>query len=169
MDNQPLQDYFDFEESDLAANRNGEFSAKQRQRIASEYKENANDGLRLGLPTAALAFILLIVNIFFFKRLGPDATSTIIFMLICAGLGFYGLRNAYNTRKIDFAKFPVEKVTGPVRIEQGNSANSFIHIGEQQFEIDQQLARSMKEGDTYTFYINGRDGGVLSVEGISKN
>jgi hypothetical protein len=166
MDNQALQEYFDFDENDLAANRNGEFSAKQKQKISSEYKENADDGLRLGVPTAALAFILLIVNIIFFKKLGSDAITTVIFMVICAGLGFYGLRNAYNTRKIDFSKFPVEKVTGPVRTEYGNSAKSFIHIGEQQFEIDQQLASSLKDGDTYTFYINSRDGGVLSVEGM---
>jgi hypothetical protein len=166
MDNQALQEYFDFDENDLAANRNGEFSAKQKQKISSEYKENADDGLRLGVPTAALAFILLIVNIIFFKKLGSDAITTVIFMLICAGLGFYGLRNSYNTRKIDFSKFPVEKVTGPVRTEYGNSANSFIHIGEQQFEIDQQLASSLKDGDIYTFYINSRDGGVLSVEGM---
>ena len=164
MDNQPLQDFFNFDESDLAANRNGEFSAKQKQTIASEYKDIANDGLRLGVPTAALAFITLIINIIFFKKLGSDAITTVAFMLICAGLGFYGLRNAYKTRKIDFSKFPVEKVTGPLRIEHANSANSFIHIGEQQFEIDQQLASSMEEGDTYTFYINSRDGGVLSVE-----
>jgi hypothetical protein len=169
MNDHALQDFFDFDESDLAANRNGEFSAKQKQKITSEYQENTNDGLRLGVPTAALAFILLLVNIIFFKKLGSDAITTIIFMLICAGLGYYGLRNAYNTRKIDFSRFPVEKVTGPVRIEQANFTNSFIHIGEQQFEIDQQLASSLKDGDSYTFFINSRDGGVLSVEGISKD
>ena len=166
MDTHPLQDFFDFDESDLAANRNGEFSAKQKQKIASEYQDIANDGLRLGVPTAALAVILLVVNIIFFKKLGSDATTTVAFMLICAGLGTYGLRSAYNTRKLDFSKFPVEKVTGPVRTEYGNSANSFIRIGEQQFEIDQQLASSLKDGDIYTFYINSRDGGVLSVEGM---
>jgi hypothetical protein len=164
MDTHPLQDFFDFDESDLAANRNGEFSAKQKQKIASEYQDIANDGLRLGVPTAALSVILLVVNIIFFKKLGSDATTTVAFMLICAGLGTYGLRNAYNARKIDFSKFPVEKVTGPLRIDHANPADGFIHVGEQQFEIDQNLASSMKEGDTYTFYINSRDGGVLSVE-----
>ena len=164
MDTHPLKDFFDFDESDLAANRNGEFSAKQKQKIACEYQDIANDGLRLGVPTAVLAVILLVVNIIFFKKLGSDATTTVAFMLICAGLGTYGLRNAYNTRKIAFSKFPVEKVTGPVQIEQGSSANRFVNIGEQQFEIDQNLASLMKEGDTYTFYINSRDGGVLSVE-----
>jgi hypothetical protein len=119
MDDQALHDYFSFDEYDLAANRNGEFSAKQKQKIASEYRDNTNDGLRLGVPMAALAFILLLVNSIFFKKLGSDAIATMTFMLICGGLGYFGLRSAYNTRKVEFSKFMVNKVTGPVRIEHG--------------------------------------------------
>lgn len=167
MDDQSLRDYFEFNDDDLAANRSGEFSARQKQKIAAQYKPITSQGLRLGVPTAALAFILLIVTIVFFKRLGSDALPIIIFMLICAGLGYFGLRSAYYTRKLDPARFIVQKVAGPVRIEHGHNADCFIYIGDEQFDIDEAAASAMKEGDIYTFYFDSRANAVLSLEGPS--
>ena len=168
MDDQALQDYFGFDENDLAANRNGEYSANQARKIATEYKATSRDGLMLGIPTAALACILLFVNIVFFKKLGSDAIATVVFMLVCAGLGYYGLRSAYIISKVGFSKFVVKKVTGPIRIERGHSGLGFVFIGEEQFDIDEKLAGSMKDGDFYAFYIDSRDNAVLSVEEIAR-
>jgi hypothetical protein len=167
MDDQALKDYFEFDEDDLAANRNGGYSKKQQQKIAAQYKPVVSEGLRLGVPTAALAFILLIVTIVFFKRLGSDALPIILFMLICAGLGYFGLRSAYNTRKFDPARFIVQKVTGPVRIEHGHNADWLIYIGDEQFDIDEAAASAIKEADIYTFYFDSLAKEVLSVEGLS--
>ena len=167
MDDQALKDYFEFDENDLAANRNGEFSARQKQKISSEYKDISNDGLKLGLPTAALAVILLLVNIIFFRKLGSDAFATVVFMLVSAGLGYLGLRSAYKTRKVDFSKFMVRQVAGPVRIEPGQYGNYFIHIGEEQFDVDDKVTGSMNQGDAYIFYLDSRDNEVLSVERLS--
>ena len=164
MDDQALRDYFAFDEVDLAANRKGEFSEKQKQKIAQEYQDNTNAGLKTGLPTAVLAFILLLVNILFFKKLGSDAIATIVFMLVCGGLGFAGLRSAYKTRKIDFSKFGIEKVSGPVRIEFGNDGDCFVYIGNERFEVDEELAGSMKQGAIYTFYLESREKNIFSVE-----
>jgi hypothetical protein len=167
MNDQALRDYFEFDEDDLAANRNSEFSARQKQKIASDYKDISKDGLKLGLPTAALAVILLLVNIIFFRKLGSDAIATVVFMLVCAGLGYLGLRSAYKTRKVDFSKFMVRKVAGPVRIEPGHYGNCIIHIREEEFDVDEKLASFIKDGDTYTIYLDSRDNEVLSVEGLS--
>jgi len=169
MDDQALRDYFAFDEFDLTANRNGEFSVKQKQKIAGDYKDNTRDGLRLGVPTATIALILLLVTIIFYNKLGSDAIAILVFMLICGGLGYAGLRSAYITRRVDFSKVMVKKVAGPVRIDRGRHGDCFIYIGEEGFEVDEEVAGSMKHGDFYAFYLNSRDKAVLSVEGILKN
>jgi hypothetical protein len=50
-----------------------------------------------------------------------------------------------------------------------NYGNSFIFIGEEEFDVEEQVTSSMKQGDIYTFYMDSRDKEVLSVEGTLKN
>jgi hypothetical protein len=48
MDGQALRNFFKFDDTDLAANRNGEFSENQKKNLIKEYKANTNFGLKLG-------------------------------------------------------------------------------------------------------------------------
>jgi hypothetical protein len=60
MDNQALRDYFEFENTYLAANQNGEYSEKQKQKLV---KDNTKASLKIGVPLLVIAIILLLVAI----------------------------------------------------------------------------------------------------------
>jgi len=66
MDDQALRDYFQFDEYDLTANRNGEYSEKQKQRLAKQDKGRFNTELIIGL--VALAIFLILLGVLFFFR-----------------------------------------------------------------------------------------------------
>ena len=87
MDDQALRDYFEFDEDDLAANRNSEFSARQKQKIASDYKDISKDGLKLGLPTAALA-VMPAAGTLIVEHLSLDLGGTRVIDLIDQKLAY---------------------------------------------------------------------------------
>jgi hypothetical protein len=170
MDDQALKDYFQFDDYDLAANRNGRLSTKQQQKLTREYAEVTNFGLKLGLPALALAVLLLLVSIVFFKQLGPNVYFTIILMLICIGLAFYGLRNSYNARQTvvleGFTR--VQRLEGPVHIkESGQAGIAYLDLSGEQWVIDAQLAATLHPGDIYVVYFGGENGDLLSLEWIA--
>ena len=170
MDDQALKDYFQFDDYDLSANRNGRFSEKQKQKLTTEYTEITNFGLKLGLPALALAVLLLVVSIVFFKKLGPNVYATILFMLICMGLAIYGLRNSLIARKASVSEeiTRVQRVAGPVHInESGQAGIAYLDLGGDQWVIDAEVAGSIHPGDTYAVYFGGENGDLLSLEWIS--
>jgi len=105
MDDQALRDYFEFDDNDLAANRNGEMSEKQKQKLLKEYQGNTKAGLKYAVPLLVIAIILLLVTIIFFKGLGLGGViTTLVLMLICGGIASLGLLSSNNTRKAGISK-----------------------------------------------------------------
>jgi len=171
VDDQALKDYFQFDDYDLAANRNGKLSERQKQKLTREYTEIINFGLKLGLPLLALAIILLFVSIVFFKTLGTNVYATIILMLICIGLAYYGLRNSFNARKAGVSEeiTKVQKMEGPVHInESGQAGIAYLDLSGEQWVIGAEVAGTIHPGDIYAVYFGGENGDLLSLEWISK-
>ena len=171
MDDQALKDYFQFDDYDLAGNRNGKLSEKQKQKLIREYTKVTNFGLKLGLPSLALAVILLAVSVVFFKLLGPNVYATIIIMMICLGLAYYGLRNSNNARKAGVSEeiTRTQKLAGPVRItESGQAGIAYLDLNGEQWVIDAEVAGNIHPGDIYAVYFGGEYGDLLSLEWVSK-
>ena len=171
MNDQALRDYFDFDDTDLAANRNGEYSEKQKQKLVRENKENIKASLKTGVPLLVLAIILLLVTIIFFKALGLGGViATIVLMLLCGGFAYLFLLGAYRDRKADISKkiTKVKKKEGPVRISEAmHGRGAFLHVRGENWEIDDKSADTIHQGDIYAVYCNG-DGELMSLEWISK-
>jgi len=170
MDDQVLRDYFKFNESDLAANRMGEFSVRQKLNLAKELKENTKNGTILGWSSLVIVLLLVLISIVFSQALGAGIYVTVIFALICGGFGYLGLRSAANTRRGDISKdiVIVNQMTGPIRIEGGRGSDMYFFVKDQSFEISQEVADSITQGDIYVLYIGGRNQNFLSMEWISK-
>ena len=171
MDDQALRDYFDFDDTDLAANRNGEYSKKQKQKLVKQNKDNIKASLKTGAPLLAIAVILLLVTIIFSHALGLGGViATIVLMLLCGGFAYLFLLSAYKDRKADISKeiTKVKKVEGPVRISEAvHGRGAFLHVRGKNWEIDDKGADTIHQGDIYAVYCNG-DGELLSLEWISK-
>jgi len=168
MDDQTaLRKLFKFDDNDLAANRNGKFSAQQAQARVKSLQANTKFGIIFGSIALVIAILLLLLSIPPINILGP---AGYIFCVICAGFAFLGLRSGFNTRKADISKDVgiVKKVQGPIRIQYGKGMDIYLHVKGETWEIDQDCADSITEGDTYAIYLGGRNRDILSIEWIAK-
>jgi hypothetical protein len=186
MNDQALKDYFFFDDSDLNANRNGEFSKKQRDKFTQDNKVASRFIRVTGL---VLTFIALIypVNILIQNLLAAQQDTrqpmqwnigwTIVAIFVGA-IGCYFLYIGFIDQSHSPAKFQVQKVEGPVRFvamtgSQYTEVEYGLRIGKTKMEVvDQALTEIMKEGDRYSAYFYNPDDGtgnqVLSLERISK-
>jgi membrane protein implicated in regulation of membrane protease activity len=166
MGDQALRDYFQFDENDLAANRNGEYSEKQKQRLVKEDKGNFKNELILGLGALAIFLVLLAILIIF----RDFEVAVIVFMAICVVVAYFTLRSAYNTHKGDAPKEirELKKLEGPVRIAESERSNDvYLHIMGERWGLKDGIAGSFNQGDTYAVYYGGIEGEILSVEWVS--
>ncbi len=166
MDDQALRDYFQFDEYDLAANRNGEYSEKQKQKLVKQDKGKFNTELIIGLGALTI-FLVLLGVLFFFKDYD---VAVMVFMAICLVVAYYTLRSAYNTNKGDAPKEvrELKKLEGPVHIDQDERSNDvYLHIQGERWGLEDNIASSFHQGDTYTVYYGGNEGDILSVEWVS--
>lgn len=166
-----MKDYFKFDEVDLEANRKGEYSEKQKRKLVKENKDSSDASLKIGLPLLAIAILLLLATIIYFKSLGLGGViTTIVLLLICGGFAYLFLFSAYNDRKVDNSKkiTKVRKVEGPVRISEAvHGRGAFLHVKGENWEIDDEVADTIHQGDIFAVYSNV-DGELLSLEWISK-
>lgn len=176
---QQLMDYFKFDLSDLHANEQGQFTDKQRARLIQEDKSNrtwslvGGSGLMLialiGLGGAILA-VTQDSDLGF--RIGFGLGFGCVWPLIWGGIGFVVIRNALSKHDIKLAR-----VQGQVNIVSRESYNSQshttstyheLHIGGQDFDVDEDLADVMMQGDEYILYYVDGSSEILSAELVSK-
>jgi hypothetical protein len=191
-----LQEHFHFDDADLVANRNGALTEKQKQKLIRDNKSSKTFGIGCGI--GALVFFLAIASIFpiVFIPLGlhtmqeGDMGGAIgsfiaagVWALVWGGIGvgaaFFGLTSGTADR----SKVILKKVVGPINIvgvqreSGGEHPHTYIdhelHIGHEQFDVDENVAGMMMQGDLYAFYfIQNMDGtgkSIMSLERLSHN
>jgi hypothetical protein len=171
MDEKALADYFEFDEYDLAANRNGRLSERQRRKLVE--LDKGSNPILIGLAL----FFLAVASIFplVFKQVNP---GTVIWVLIWGGLGCYVLYCLLFPSATPISKIIVKKVEGPVHfvpMDGGRYAEveySF-RIGKEKMEaVDHRLTDIMQAGDNFTVYFHdpkdGTGNHILSLEYLSK-
>jgi len=177
MDDQALRDYFKFDQVDLNANRIGKLSEKQLKTLVKNEKNYKKDGVRYGL------IVLVIASIFPFVFI-PQAVAAwqkqnmggvigalipvFIWVLIWGGLGFGLIYDGLRDR----SKIVLKKVQGPINLvaveSSGSHGHTYInhelHIGEEEFEVDEDLAGIIMQGDVLAIYFIDESQKILSVE-----
>ncbi len=190
MSDLQLRDFFEFDEGDLAANRAGKLSAKQK--AALEESEKGADKIFIGAGvlfiTVGLIITYVIIRDVVAKSLpGIVLNSSDILTLILGSslpLGLFGFF-AYGAIKLGTSKLDnsVQNVEGKVnfvKVEKrinnpSNSSHPYrteeqyeLRVGKIAFEnVDEELLNIIEEGDIYAFYYTKDTKEILSCEFVS--
>jgi len=187
-DQQALQDYFKFNESDLAANRLGAFSEKQKQEIRDGRSDSKRSSFKLGLILIGIGLVLLFLLIGLPLMQGYDFdlfdllnnSALIVATVFFLGAGGYSLYIGQNSNA-DISKHKVQSVEGAVDIVEVNRLISRysipwrtwvvydLHVKKKEFTAYADLPKVMTRGDVYVIYFDKADDTILSVEWIPRN
>ena len=179
MQDQKLMDAFKFDESDLQANRNGGFSDAQKKRITSDqassynsYAWTAGCAAPLALGLCGWAFYLILKGNF--NSNGGLVINLGIWGFISLVVALLAIRGIFSKHQFRLAKVqgPINIVREVVHGQHGHtSVYHELHVGGNEFSVDEGLADVMMQGDEYIIYYdmdNNDIGNILSAELISK-
>ena len=173
MDDQDLKKYFNFDEADLYANRNGTFTQKQTQRLAQDRKSGVKFIRIVGwalLFVAALPIVILWL-VGAFTVMGWMSLLWGVWPLIWGFLAFKAFRSSFVTPTSTLAT-----AEGPINIVKDDRYNAStkryheeheLHIGGGEFDVDAELADIMMQGDIYAVYYIKETREILSLERLS--
>jgi len=162
-----LQNFFQFDDDDLAANRSGRLTKNQTTRLIQEKKDWRNTGFGLGIVLLVISLIFPIVYI-------PQAVKAfaageilgglgilimpLIWFPIWGGLGYLSLKSSIKPS----SKISINRVTGPANLvaveRQSGSENSStsidyrLHVGKKRFDLDGDAGGVLMQGQVYTVY-----------------
>ncbi len=187
MSDEALKQYFKFDDADLQANRNGQFTEKQKARLVKEDKRDRTGSILGGGFLLFIALIGIVIAIAagaadpdWGFRIGFGLGFGCIWPLCWGGVGYFILQRA-------FQKFQVklQRAMGPVNIIKAERTSTStdsdgfshthhyfvyeMHVGGQSFDVTGDLADIMMQGDTYAvYYTEGSENDILSAELLSK-
>lgn len=174
MNEQRLQELFDFDEDDLAANRKGHLSEKQLHRMDLDRKPKPGLEWGIGLVLfgiAGLGIFAALAAMFNHSNL----VGRIIFMMIFGVLWPYlfiklGLILIDSTRPKRNMRVKVERGRLQFRKRTGRDIIPYFElcVGDRTIEVESDLSDIVAEGDLYAMYFLEKTKGLLSLERISK-
>jgi len=172
MEDPKLKAYFQFDESDLQANRNGQFTEKQKARMTKDEKSGGigyNLGAYLfifialiGVCVALASALPLIRSSNFLPMLPFVLGFGCIWPLVWGGFGVRGLF-ASNSSK---SQFSLAKVQGFINFESRQTYDSnnrpdivvyMLHIGGKNFKADKSLTDVFTQNAQYVVYYYVKD------------
>jgi hypothetical protein len=165
MNDQALKDYFEFDDIDLNANRSGRLSEKQVKKLVKNEKNYKRDGIIYGLILLAIAsifpfaFIPQSIAAWQKHNIGGALVPLIpvvIWVVIWGGIGLFLMVDGFKDR----SKIRLKRVEGPINLvavevtgtHGHHSINHELHIGDFEYEVDEDLASIMMQGDIYAVY-----------------
>ena len=179
MIDQPLMNYFKFDQADLTVNENGQFTEKQKVRIFKEDKSNrmwSRIGGVVLLFIAAIGFFGAIAGAIADPdlgfRIGFGIGFGVIWPLIWGGIGVVLIKNSFS--KHDFKLTRVQGQVNIVRRESYSSEHHTtsvyheLHIGGQEFSVNEDLADVIMQGDEYILYYIADSNEIMSAELVGK-
>ncbi len=181
-----LKEFYDFDDADLEANRDGKLTEKQLRMMTTRnnaYRRVGYGGGGFFLGMAVLialiwfivfAFCLLTNNWSGFQGASIGAGISVPISGVVGGLVLrYGLSKSNP-------KFVLKKTEGPVVVDEGNvqgdsetssSVEHHMTIDGVQFVLDDELVGVIKADEVYAIYYldlqDGSEGLILSLERIS--
>jgi hypothetical protein len=172
MEDPKLKAYFQFDESDLQANRNGQFTEKQKTRMIKDSKSGGildNLGAFIFLFIALIGVAVALISVLtgfqssnFLPMLPFVLGFGCIWPLVWGGFGVRGLF-ASNSSK---SQFSLAKVQGFVNFESRQTYDSnnrpdivvyTLHIGGKNFKADKSLTDVFTQNAQYVVYYYVKD------------
>ena len=179
-----LQDFYEFDDADLEANRNGRMTDKQTQMMAIRNRNFRRIGYLGGGFFLFIALLALCLWLMAFALWSLTNTwAGFLGGTVGAGIGVVGgaigatLLLRYRLSRGN-GKFVFKKTEGPVAVEKihtsssGTASRGFTEyhmtIGGVEFVLDDELVHIIKNGELWAFYYldfqNGLEGLILSAE-----
>jgi hypothetical protein len=175
-----LQKYFNFDEADLYANRNGYLTPRQQALLVSDAKFEKKLFLGIGIFLILIAFLPAIIiaislALCVSKSCWPESARYFFGVLVLIWTpiwGYFGvrtIRSALSTHKPP----SLQKVEGPINIVRTERTDMKtrqeieeheLHIGNEEFDCDSDLANLMMQGDIYSIYFIQESKKILSAE-----
>lgn len=172
MEDQKIKEYFNFDDTDLETNRQGQFSRKQIDLLTKARNEFGKDMRRTGLPFV-LAAIVGPISAIWGRSMG------LVWILIW-GVGWTLLWGVIGWGFIEGSftkqKFTLVQAKGPVKIAMKESYSlerrqtevwNDLIIGRKKFEVETDLSKLMQRGDEYIAYYEKSLSKIVSLEFVS--
>ncbi|MGD0004716.1 MAG: hypothetical protein ABSE06_10860 [Anaerolineaceae bacterium] len=166
---------------------------KQKMKLVQENKSSKQFGIGCGIGSALFLFAIASIFPIVFIPMGlaslhehdmGGATGSFIaaavWLLVWGGFGIVAIVWGIQSGTKDRSKVLLKKTVGPINLvgieRTGEHGHTYIdhelHIGQEEFDVDEKVAGFMMQGDLYAaYYIENMDGSgqqVLSVEHLSK-
>lgn len=174
-----LMSYFQFDQADLDANRNGQFTDKQKTRIFTEDKSSRTWSRVGGFFLIFIGLIGLVAAIFAIAndsdlgfQIGFGLGFGCIWPLVWGGIGYFLVKNSFSKHEFKLAK--VQGLVNIVRRESYSSESHTttiyheLHIGGQEFSVQGTAADVLMQGDEYILYYISGSSEILSGELVQK-
>jgi len=176
MSDPELESRFDFNESDLHANRNGRLSQRQAERILTDAKKARPTSIGCGTGLLLIASIFPIVFIPMMVELRDQIIGllgvgfgVLVWVVVWGGIGFNMIRNAFKPPSLELAG-----VSGPVNLvgverrTSGDNPTTYtayeLRVGDQSFDVDAGLGNQIMQGDEYAIYYIKDSDKIMSLE-----
>ena len=183
MDNQKLKEYFHFDDPDLLSNRDGQFSARQNDRLFGRHNRAVRQKHIAAGILIPLSILMLIWMAYLIYKDIVSANGSDIGAIIPLGLfgGLFLLAGIYILR-ISFIgpTYLLKKTEGPINIVRQSqlinnrtSVRYELHVAGEIFNLhlDSAVSDIMMQGDNYAIYysqgVENELREILSVELIS--
>lgn len=160
MSQADLIEAFNFDEADVAANRDGQLSASQLRHLKKARTAATLTLLVLALPALGMSLL---------TALGGGALTGVplVLYLIFVG-GLAGLPTVRALSKLlDLRQVGVESVAGDFEYDLNLNPNRRYFpftVGGRQFKVKMRLGRALKQHRRYRVYYLRDLGGLLSIE-----
>lgn len=198
MSEAKLKELWGFDDADVAANRLGKLTEKQRKFLMGEHKSQRAVFIGVG---AVVAFIFCCLPIVFGARtllpllISGDLGNApdLLPLLATGGMGFgfvaaiavpvaivFGIYLLRANKKEDIsvkrAEGTVKYSSGTKRVRTPTSSTSkwqdvrvlHLNLGDKKFEVKEQMQEIVKEDDAWTIYYTSYPFKFLSAEPVSK-
>jgi len=166
MEERRQRKFFHFTEDDLLANRRGQFSERQKQRLEQEAKaEQAS-----ARSSAAILFVVATAGLAIGLTIGFIAPSLIgrVLILLFMGILWPSVWAGKGVQIIRAARVLQEPrlrtVSGPIHIVRHEPDEYVLQAGGLDFDLDGNPAGVVTEGDEYTIHYLEATQEILSVE-----
>jgi hypothetical protein len=162
MQDEELEAYFKFDEVDLQANRNGQFSEKQKHRFSEMDQSRRNGRVFAGIVFIGVAIAGPLVTLWLGVSVQNPLLTVLfgfffglVWPLLWGALGIYLLRTLSSKQK-----YKLGKVQGHISFSRHINTRTrnpvygylVLHVATKRFDVPENFPTIMKPGDEYLLY-----------------
>ncbi len=158
---QGLMEALNFDETDLAANREGRFSQDQYEDLSRRWRTMLIAMAFLVIFSPVMCILTIIVHE---HNSASRDFNAYLFAAMAAAFGCLLIASNYKRVKADLDGAEVRIVEGRVSLDVKSNQDLSIRIRNQKFRVKKEVFLAFKNGDPYVIYYTPNTRAILSVE-----